>query len=165
MRSNTDGFTLIELLVVSGLTTLLIMTVTSVFMMFFLSNSTTNTKTLLKQEGNLALKQIDFLLKNALSVSNCSGNPTETLTLISLDRQETIFSLDTSQTQSVLASNSANITSPEVTASDLQFICTDTTGQQTVSVAFTLSKITPTLSEEKVATEDFLLTTSVRNSQ
>ena len=68
------GFTLIELLVVVSLTTLLMVTAASVFVTFMIGNEKTVSTQALKSEGNYALGQMEFLLRNSLRlIPNTDG--------------------------------------------------------------------------------------------
>ncbi|MBD3250189.1 MAG: hypothetical protein GF381_01280 [Candidatus Pacebacteria bacterium] len=71
---NKKGFTLIEILVVSGLSIVLILTATSLFATFMASSSQTRIQQQLKQEGSQALSQMEYLLRNAKTIStNMAG--------------------------------------------------------------------------------------------
>jgi type II secretory pathway pseudopilin PulG len=71
-----NGFTLIELLIVVTLTIMLMLAASSLFMTFLLGNTRTTSNQLLRQEGNYAATQIEFLLRNAVEILPNSLNQT-----------------------------------------------------------------------------------------
>ena len=66
---SSQGFTLIELLVVSSLVVLLLLSVSSMFMTYLVSNAQTNIRRQIKSEGNQMVSQLEFLFRSAQSVS------------------------------------------------------------------------------------------------
>ena len=69
-NQQTAGFTLIELLVVAALSVIIIVGASSLFYTALISNSTKDTLTAVKQEGDFALGQMEFLLRNAVSLES-----------------------------------------------------------------------------------------------
>lgn len=140
-RSKT-GFTLIELLIVSGLTTMLLLTVTAMFMTFLTSSTNTSIRRVLNREGTYALNQIEFLLRNARSVVCNPGNSIE---VISIDDRVSTLSYDgaapTTRIASASATTTTYLTSTAVGVSGGSFSC-DNVGDKTfVNVAFNLQKL------------------------
>jgi prepilin-type N-terminal cleavage/methylation domain-containing protein len=73
---SSHGFTLIELLVVSALVVLLLLSVSSMFMTYLVSNAQTNIRRQIKSEGNQMVSQLEFLFRSAQSVNyQSSGLP------------------------------------------------------------------------------------------
>lgn len=166
-KSNTQaGFTLIELLITTSLTVLLMLTITTMFMTFLISNSRTNVRKIVKEEGLYALNQMEFILKNAFYVDEtsnpCTTNMTE-IDIVSLDRGSTTFNTITDLNGSKIASNGATLTSNAVDLTGLRFDCSGSPGNRVVTVRFTLEKITPTLSDDAQVTENFETTVQIRN--
>lgn len=163
------GFTLIELLIVTSLTVLLLLTITSMFMTFLLSNSKTNTKKTVKEEGLHAMSQMEFLLKNAFYIDEeltpCISGMTS-IAIVSLDGGTTLLQTQTQDDSGIetIASNSAALTSDSVTLSNLRFDCSGTAGNRQVRVSFDLEKNAPTLGTEHAPiTESFTATILLRN--
>jgi len=138
-RSKT-GFTLIELLIVSGLTTMLLLTVTAMFMTFLASSANTNIRRILNREGSYALNQIEFLLRNARSVT-C--NSSSSIAVTSIDNSATTLSY-TTPSPSRIASASATttyLTSNAVGVENGSFNCEQAGDKLFVNVSFALQKI------------------------
>ncbi len=118
------GFTLIELLVVTSLTVMLMLTATSVFLTFFISEAQTEVIGDITDEGDYAISQMEFLLRNAVElVPNVAGNVCHAgmtqLRLKSFDNEITTLGRRTdSNGDAFIASNSARLTSDNVTLSD-----------------------------------------------
>lgn len=163
------GFTLIELLIVTSLTVLLLLTITSMFMTFLLSNSKTNTKKTVKEEGLHAMSQMEFLLKNAFYIDEeltpCTTGMTS-IAVVSLDGGTTRLQTETQDESGIerIASNSSSLTSDSVTLSNLRFDCSGAAGNRQVKVSFDLEKNSPTLGTEHApVTESFTSTVLLRN--
>ena len=164
--SKTAGFTLVELLITTALATFLVLTITSLFMTFLLSNSSSNTKKTIREEGTAALRGMEFLLKNSLYLSSasCTTNM-DSISLISIDRQETELTTITENSTTKIASNGAALTSSAVAVDNLHFDCSETNNQYRISIEFDLIKTVPTLSENKEITETFRSTVTLRNTR
>ncbi len=160
--SKSAGFTLIEILITTSLTVLLMLTITSMFMTFLVSNSKTNIRKDIKEEGLHAMSQIEFILKNAYYIDEttytCSTGMTQ-IEVISLDGGITNFSNQGGK----IASNSATLTSSAVTLTNLNFDCSGPAGNRQVKVSFNLQKNAPTLSDDSSLTETFESTINIRN--
>lgn len=171
----TSGFTLIELLVTTGITAFIILTVSSLFMVFLLSNARTSTRSFVKKEGQYALGRIEFLLRNAKQLeTNSDGD------ICSDDMRSIAFkSIDDSSAQlgvvldgqtEKIAITSAT-TDPQFLTSDgveltdgLRMSCADNNGKKTIEVQFTLTKLSPTLSDQAPSsTEEFRSVIFMRN--
>lgn len=143
---NQAGFTLIELLVVTGLSVMLLLTISSMFMTFLVSNSTTNMRKIINAEGNHALNQISFIIRNATSINSpCTGATTNSFSVDSIDGGTTVFQATDDNGISRIASNSSLLTSSDVTlggdakaGDQIAFSCTQTGGTRYVVVSFGL---------------------------
>ena len=138
------GFTLIEILVVSGLSIMLLLTISAMFMTFLVGNSSTNIRKTLNTEGNYALSQVAFILRNAIEVNtSCTGVSDVQISVDSVDGGTTVFAAQDvtgpDGTTTRLASNSANLTSEDVTLTGApSFTCTQQGNAKYVTVAFEL---------------------------
>ncbi len=177
LRKNTPshGFTLIELLVTTGLTAFIILTVSSLFMVFLMGNARTNTRSFVKNEGIYTLGRIEFLLRNSKQLeTNTDGDvcvdEMRSIAFTSVDDTTgEILVLQDDADEKIALQIGANkpqyLTSDGVELVDgLHFSCSDTNGKKTVEVRFTLSKQSPTLSEKGTATvEEFTSVVFLRN--
>jgi competence protein ComGC len=162
VSKNQSGFTLVEVLVTTSLTVMIMLTITSMFMTFLVSNSKTNIKKVVKEEGLHAMNQIEFILKNAyyLDETNYACDiDMPALEVVSLDGGITNFSNQGGK----IASNSASLTSDEVVLSNFNFDCTGTVGNRSIKIYFELQKDAPTLSENESVSESFESTVNIRN--
>lgn len=162
-NSQQAGYTLIEILVVSGLSIMLMLTISAMFMTFLIGNSSTNIRKTLNAEGSYALSQIAFILRNALTVSSeCTGTPEPEVTVTSIDGGATTFGILSTGGVVQLASNSATLTSSSVTVSEgPNFTCNRQGGVSYVTVSFQLQH--SSTSGTDALTEDFSTEVLVRN--
>ena len=165
-NNNQDGFTLVELLITTGLTVLLLLTITSMFMTFLIGNSKTNVRKTVKEEGLHALSQMEFTLKNAHyyddSFEQCIPGR-DSIKVVGLDGGETIYSTANDEGVAKIASNSSRLTSAAVTLSNLTFDCTGESGNRQITVSFDLEKVAPTLNADSDISESFQTTINMRN--
>ncbi len=166
--SKQHGFTLIELMIVTSLMVILILTVSSMFMTFLISNARTNTKNTLKVEGSYALSQMEYLLRNSFEITeNASAQicqiGMDSIAFESIHGGITELALDTAEAK--IASNSAFLTSSAVAASGLVFDCHENAdGSRYVDITFQLDKTAPTINETNTpSTEQFKATVVLRN--
>ena len=150
------GFTLVELLVVVGITAMVMITVSTIFMTFLLSNARTNARRVIQSDGNTAMTQIEFEIRNAKSVT-CSGGTTLHVTN---GNNETLIIEKNSSTSKLLIGTRV-ITSQTIVASTggPTFTCNPTNSQ--VKVKFGLN-INDDFSHE--LTQNFESTVQVRNT-
>lgn len=158
LQHTSSGFTFIELLVVISLTVVIMLSVTSLFMIFLVSNSRTSTEQVVKSEGDSALQQMTLLLRNAVRLvdngqgQTCASNM-DRITFVSLDGGTTTFEAISASTGAPvqIASNSAYLTSTDVEVipneggSQPLFSCQSSPDgrRQYVTTTFTLRKGTP----------------------
>lgn len=176
------GMSLIELLVSVSLAVFLLLTISAMFMTFLLSNAQTNLQKSLTQEGNVALSQMEFLLRNALHLTENSGGEVcqsnmDEIALVSIDGHQTNlggsnFNLGgdgfgASNTIRRLASSSAHpddgavtryLTSKQINVKDggPRFDCQQTSDTTWVKVEFTLERNLPASPEETFGTTLYL---------
>jgi prepilin-type N-terminal cleavage/methylation domain-containing protein len=156
MNRNTQaGFTLIELLVVVSLSVMLLLASSGLFLTFLLGNTKVARSQLVKNEGEYALSQMEFLLRNAVQlVDNGSGQVCETgmdaITFESLDSGVTTLTAeeDPIDNNVKIASNSGiYLTSGDITLVECPiFDCSESEDKlaQYIGIRFTLRKGTPT---------------------
>ncbi len=64
----SGGFTIIEMLIVTTLTVLLVVTGTSLFLTTIVGGGRANTSTVVKTNGDYALGQMEYLLRNSIAL-------------------------------------------------------------------------------------------------
>jgi Tfp pilus assembly protein PilW len=163
----------VELIIVMGL--LVVITVAATSMFFTMMRSATRSSNLstLKDEGDYAMSQMEFLLRNAKKVT-CSGATANTIAVTSPDNNTTTFQVLPSPASSpryYIASSSATrgnlfLTSGSVTASPspLTFTCSQasTTSPTFVNIAFELSRVGSTATTTS-SRQQFSTSVQVRN--
>lgn len=150
VHTKKAGFTLIELLVVVGITAMVMITVSTIFMTFLLSNARTNARRVIQSDGNTALSQIEFEIRNA-KTAECTSQRVLTLTNNAGDA----ITIQAIGTPPQLTIDGKVITAKTV-LNTLGFTCT---GAQ-VKVSFSLN-ITDNF--DNALTQEFETTVQVRN--
>lgn len=144
------GFTLIELLIVTTLSIMLMLTAAALFTTFLISNNRTDSNQAIKAEGEYAIGQMEFLLRNALELlpnsfdQTCTSGMTE-ITFKSVDDGiTTLVQEDDANGVARIASNSAQfLTSDSVElVAGPTFDCVESPDkvQQYITISFTLQK-------------------------
>lgn len=167
------GFTLIELIIVVALTVIMLLTASALFMTFLISGAKVNSSQLVKYEGNYALTQIEFLLRNAIElVPNSLGNECEAdmneIKIRSIDGGETTIVVEDDGGVDKIASNSGiYLTSAAVEiVDDITFDCSQNNDQSHphINVYFTLRKGTPGIDQARdIVEETFTASTTIRS--
>lgn len=153
------GFTLIELIVASGITALLLLTVTSMFATFLMSNVRTNLRRQLQNEGNSAMQQLEFQIRNASS-ARCSDDKL----IINDGVEETTYfeyydgNIDRIRID-YLSAQDQNLTSDQVNVTS--FTCVHTDNPTVIDLKFTLSTLS---TAENALSQEFSSKTLVRNT-
>jgi Tfp pilus assembly protein FimT len=154
LQQMVPAFTIVEMLVVISLTVLLMLTATSLFLAMIIGNTKGTVTQKVKSEGEYALSQIEFLLRNAVSLQpNLSAQTCATgmdsISLKSIDNGVTTLAKETDPEDGFekIASNAGiYLTSgaTEITAGPT-FDCrqSDDGSKTYVTVSFTLRKGTP----------------------
>ncbi|MFH1959029.1 MAG: type II secretion system protein [Patescibacteria group bacterium] len=168
------GFTLIELLIVITLTVIMLLTASTLFMTFLISGAKVNSAQLVKQEGQHALTQIEFLLRNAIEIvpnrfdQQCIANMTE-IKFRSMDGEETTLSIEDDGGIDKIASNSGiYLTSDavEIVGGSINFTCTQNNDQSHPHVNFSFTLRKGTLGVDKardIVEETFTASTTIRS--
>ncbi|MBU0979102.1 MAG: type II secretion system protein [Patescibacteria group bacterium] len=160
------GFTLIEIVVVTGLISMLLITVSNMFMATITSNIRTSARQQIKEEGSYALGQIEFMLKNSAKLEEnslvqiCQTGMNQ-IKFLSPDGFTTELKLEGTQ----IASNSAFLNSSLIVASNLNFDCArNPGGEYYVDISFSLAKANTTAIENfQPITESFNHMVLLRN--
>lgn len=150
-KSLAAGFTLIEMLVVISLVVMLVLVATGVFLTSLISNTKTVISQTIKEEGDYAISQIEFLLRNAIkleenSLSVTCGPAMDEIVFRSVDNGLTTLFLeeDPSDNHQKIASNSGvYLTSSNVDIiAGPTFDCSQTPdlGRTHINISFTLRK-------------------------
>lgn len=174
-RLRQGGFTLIELLIVVTLSVMLMLSASSLFMTFLLGNTKVTRMQLIKHEGEYAMSQIEFLLRNAVQLigndeDQICENDMESIAFVSWDSGQTILNktIDPSDDKPKIASNSSKF----LTSGDVDIIngpyfdCTESEDKLTqyVGIRFTLRKGTPTLDVERdILEQEFISGVGLRS--
>lgn len=172
-RHANQGFTLVELVVSMGLATMLLLTVSAMFMTFLVSGAKTNLKKAVISEGGRVLNQMEFMLRNSLQlVPNTSGitcaADMDSIAFQSYDGWITQFqtvngkiasrsadpSDPTSFTDRSLMSDTVELSQP------LQFDCSTNSTSASVTINFSIQK---TNTDNDNSEEDFATTVQLRN--
>ncbi|NCN87590.1 MAG: type II secretion system protein [Candidatus Pacebacteria bacterium] len=169
------GFTLVELLVIVTLSVMLMLASSALFLTFLLGSTKVSRMQLIKNEGEHAMAQMEFLLRNAVQIlDNGSGQVCETgmeaITFESFDSGITTFSKETDISDSTdkIASNSGiYLTSGDVILdSGPIFDCSESDDRlaQYITIRFTLRKGTPSLDEAKdIVIQEFISGVGIRS--
>lgn len=173
--STQAGFTFIELLIVVTLSVMLLLTASSLFLTLLIGSGKANSGTLIKQQGNVAMQQIDFLLRNAVDLKpNSTGQicePTMTEVVIqSLDGGSTTLTarLDAGDSKYKIASNSSYLTSGsvEIVGDALNITCVQGTDllNRYLTISFTLRKGVPGVDQARdIVEETFTISSNLRS--
>lgn len=170
------GFSLIELLVAITLITFLLLSVTAIFMTFLTSTARSNVRKSILTEGNYALGQIEFMLRNArelrpnASLATCQANMTS-IAFTSPDGWITRF--EEYNNNNKIASRGADPASPNtfvnsyyLTSSSVELVntpifnCVQDGPATFVTISFTLRK---TNTQTPTTSETFTTTVQLRN--
>lgn len=157
-KNHKAGFTLIEFMIVTTLGILLMLTASSVFLTMLVGRARTATLQRLKTEGDYAMGQMEFLLRNAVKLMPTTANPNVTcatgtdmneVVLQSVDGGITQLTAqtntlpDTNKIASISATRTTVLTSSAVDLlSGPTFRCFDNVseGNRYFTITFTLGK-------------------------
>jgi prepilin-type N-terminal cleavage/methylation domain-containing protein len=179
-KNKQAGFTLIEMLIVAGLSVMVMMTVTSMFLTFIISSNKSNIEQKIHNEGEEALSRIEFILRNSQKLvagldgsTICNNDPDVPMTDIAIKGLDGYVT--TLQTYPLeggeIASYSTAIndyyylTSEDTVLSNLQFICLN--GDENsfyVNASFDLKIGSGETSDRETSTEHFQTGITLRNN-
>lgn len=176
---NQKGFTLLELLIVAGLSVMLMMTVTTMFLTFIATSKKSSIKQKVHNEGESAITKIEFILRNSQKLvagldgsticNNDSQTPMSNLAVQGLDGYVTTLQTYPIEDGQIASYSTAindyyYLTSEEVTLSNLRFVCL--TGEEDsyyVNVAFDLKIGSGSSNDKETAIESFQTGITLRN--
>ncbi|MBD3279697.1 MAG: hypothetical protein GF390_03230 [Candidatus Pacebacteria bacterium] len=164
-KPKANGFTLIEILVVSSLAIILMLAASALFMTFMISNTKINIDQKIKNEGNYALRQIEYLLRNSQEItSTCPGTQND-ISFTDLDGQTTTIKADSGKIASESSSTVYLTSDYSVLVDDPQFACyLGTNDTQYIEVSFSLkNRGGGSESSSDTSVQDFNTGITVRN--
>lgn len=163
---------MIEILIVTGLTVLLMMTVTSLFLTFISSSSQAETSQQVKTEGDQALGQMEHLIRNAKSLATNDNNQVCATNMSSLGVEDSLgHKAILRQSNDQLASYSATtdrtyfLSSDQLTIDnnyDLEFDCYEGDNAYFIQIQFGL-KAKNAVSSRSITPQFFSAGVHVRN--
>lgn len=170
------GFTLIETLVTVTLSVMLMLGAASLFMIFLIGSTKVGATQQIRAEGEFALEQISFLLRNAIDIETnrygqtCQPDMQE-IVFRSYDGGQTILFAETDPNDNLpkIASNSGTyLTSGAVQLVDgIEFDCVESGDGRNnyVNVTFTLQKGTPGVDQARdIITQTFTTGVNIRSN-
>lgn len=177
----TAGFTLLELLIVAGLSVLVMLTVTTMFLTFIITSKKSNLKQKVHNEGQVALSKIEFILRNSQRLvagldgaTICNNDPDTPMSNIAVQGLDgyvtTLQSYPLEDGQLASYSTAINdyyyLTSEETTLSNLRFICLTGGEENTyyVSTSFDLKIGSGSTNDKETAVESFQTGITLRNN-
>jgi prepilin-type N-terminal cleavage/methylation domain-containing protein len=175
-RIQSAGFTLIELMIVVTLGVMMMLAASSLFVTFLVANSKVQSIRLVKNEGEQALSQMEFLLRNSVElVDNPAGQLCETgmesISFKSIDGGITTLGMEEDggdeEAEKIASNSGVYLTSSTVEISDdLTFNCSQSSDglRRYVEIVFSLRKGTPGVDLERdIIEEEFRTGVALRN--
>ncbi len=174
-RGKQNGFSLIELIVAVSLSVMLLLTASAMFMVFLVSSNQANNARLVRSEGQYALSQMEFLLRNAVELMPLDpANPDTTtcepnmnsIKFTSIDGGETILLKEDDDGHEKIASNSGiYLTSSAVELVEgPTFSCSRQSfaTRPHINISFTLKKSGPGVLQNREIIQEFTTSTTIR---
>lgn len=174
------GFTLLELLIVAGLSVMVMMTVTTMFLTFIITSKKSSIKQKVHNEGEVALTKIEFILRNSQKLvagldgsTICNNDPDTPMTDIAVQGLDgyvtTLQTYPLEDGQLASYSTAINdyyyLTSEETALSNLQFVCLN--GEEDsfyVNASFDLKIGTGASNDKETSIEHFQTGITLRNN-
>lgn len=154
---------MIELVVVVGISVILTLSASALFLTFLINNTRSTAIQTIKEEGTYALSQMSFLLRNAITLEPNSQSVTcasdmDEITFTSLDGGVTTLEAQVDGTTTRIASNSGIfLTSDRVTVtSGPEFDCD--AASKHITITFSLRKGTQGVDTAKEIVEETFTT-------
>lgn len=165
LKTHQTGFTFIELMVVITLMVMLMVTVASMFFTTLIGTGKTNSSFQVKEEGDFALGQMEFLLRNAIAVDSTTCQPGgSSITFTNYDNGiTTLGTFDDQGHQKIASISASSPLNPALLTSERVELTTGPTfncsqnpdGSGTfVEIDFTLRKGTPGLDQPRDIVEE-----------
>lgn len=178
-KTSQRGFTLIELLVVISVSVILGIAAAGLFFTTLIGNTKKEVITRVKDEGDYALTQMEFLLRNAIALVPDPEFPASPICQQAMQRisfrsiDEGITTLYTYEDGDIkkIASKSAKAVTPvflsseSVKLSGLTFHCEQATANygSYVTITFTMEKESPDANRPTPVQEDFTTSVNIRS--
>lgn len=160
-QHSQSGFTLIEVLVMTGLTVILLLSASAIFMTFLLNQSLITQKQQIKNEGDNALKQMIQVLRQAKTIENCDTGESE-LTFTDIANNQGRFYLASNRIASESSQPTIYLTSDNIQVTNFLANCSLSYESYLVNFQFTLSNNTPNFGEDPIQ-QTFTANVSLRN--
>jgi len=169
------GFTLLEVLVATSITVVMMIAATGLFLATLRTSTKNSQVSAIKTDGDYALSQIEFLLRNAVTIvpdpqaplgAVCSAGMSSISFKLRDGGTTTLTSANSLiASKSATAANPSYLTSPSTTLSNLLFDCSQagTNYGTYVTASFTLSKDETNSNTPNTITQDFRTSVSVRS--
>ncbi len=174
-RPNQEGFTLLEVVVATAITVIMMIAASGLFLATVRTNTKDSQLSSVKTDGDYALSQMEFLLRNAIAVVPNPLTPVApscTLAMPSISFKLLDGGITTLQTtNSLIASKSSTaalpvyLSTPATTLTNLNFDCSQagTNYGTYVTVSFTLSKNEANSNLPNTITQSFQTGVSIRS--
>ena len=166
------GYTLIELLVVVTLSVIVMLSAAGLFFTTLVSNSRKDILTSVKDEGDYAISQMEFLLRNAITLVPPSGAGCTTGmgTIVFRNADDGVTTLTNINGQIASQSATGNttyLTSKAVTLTGPTFDCSQSTGDHStyIKISFQLSKQAADFNRPQPVQETFTTSVNLRGTQ
>ncbi len=164
-----SGFTLLEILVFTGLTSILLLSASAIFMTFLVNQSAIMQRQKIKIEGDNALKQMTQILREAKTVENCPGSA-QRVVYENVFREQGEFYIhnyfhdgnEMSRIASKSSSGTVYLTSEDFAASNFSADCRVKDESYLLKIKFSLSSKGPDF-EAHPFTQTFENSVSLRN--
>jgi type II secretory pathway pseudopilin PulG len=157
------GSSIIELVVVIGLISLLALAMSAIMLTTIISSNRVRRLTQIKQAGDLALTQIQTLIRNSRSIELCDAT-NYILTTVNPDGGLTTLLTETVGNTVRIASNSGTYLTPEhLTVNTFRITCEPNINPTFFKVSFDVTHAEGSGNDRENATLHFETTTSIRN--
>lgn len=169
------GFTLLEVTIATSITVIMMIAASGLFLATIRTNSKSAQVTSIQTDGDYALGQMEFLLRNAISlVQNpqnssapiCAANMSNiSFKMIDGGITTLMASNNLIASKSATAATPAYLTTPATTLSNLVFNCSQagTNYGTYVTVSFTLSKDETNSNQPNTQTQNFQTSAAIRS--
>ena len=162
------AFTLIEVLVTVSLTTLVMLSMTSLFISFIVSAGKSRLSQSLRENGSSAMQKMIEELRNAKNIlSVCDGNALSELHFTNADEMPSRFLEEQDKIAFIVDGNtyflSSNPGSGNDQLRDLEFVCYFTESAKYVEIGFTLASSAATNPSASHSQLEFSSGVSLRN--
>lgn len=160
---NKQGSSIIELVVVIGLISLLALAMSAIMLTTIISSNRVRRLTQIKQAGDLALTQIQTLIRNSRSIELCDPINYE-ITTVNPDGGVTTIMTESAGDTTRIASNSGTYLTPEhLAVNSFQITCEPSYAPTLFKISFDMTQAESSGNERENTTLRFETTTSIRN--